>query len=109
MPSPRLSFGLIGGVASAAYGRPRWTKDIDVFCRADDAETVLELLAARSFEVERTNPMWIYKAFRDDVQIDVIFKVRWEVYFDQDDGRADPPDGGRWRGDPRSSPRRTSS
>jgi predicted nucleotidyltransferase len=78
-----LSFGLIGGVASAAYGRPRWTKDIDIFCRADDAETVLELLAARSFDVDRTNPMWIYKAFRDDVQIDVIFKVRSEVYFDQ--------------------------
>ena len=28
--------------------------------------------------------MWIYKAFRDDVQIDVIFKVRREVYFDQE-------------------------
>ena len=79
-----VPFGLIGGVASAAYGRPRWTKDIDVFCRAEDAERVLDLLAARSFEVERTNPMWIYKAFRDEVQIDVIFKVRSEVYFDQD-------------------------
>jgi predicted nucleotidyltransferase len=78
-----VSFGVIGGVASAAYGRPRWTKDIDVFCRAEDADRVLELLAGRSFDVERTNPMWIYKAFRDDVQIDVIFKVRSEVYFDQ--------------------------
>ena len=28
-----VSYGVIGGVASAAYGRPRWTKDIDVFCR----------------------------------------------------------------------------
>jgi predicted nucleotidyltransferase len=79
-----VTFGIIGGVASTAYGRPRWTKDIDVFCRAEDAERVLDLLAARSFEVERTNPMWIYKAFRDDVQIDVIFKVRREVYFDQE-------------------------
>jgi predicted nucleotidyltransferase len=77
-----VSFGLIGGVASAAYGRPRWTKDIDVFCRAEDADGVLDRLAERGFEVERTNPMWIYKAFRDDVQIDVIFKVRSEVYFD---------------------------
>jgi predicted nucleotidyltransferase len=78
-----VPFGLIGGVASAAYGRPRWTKDIDVFCRAEDAEGVLDRLAAQRFEVERTNPMWIYKAFRDDVQIDVIFKVRSEVYFDE--------------------------
>jgi predicted nucleotidyltransferase len=78
-----LPYGVIGGVASAAYGRPRWTKDIDVFCRAEDAEAALERLAARSFRVERTNPMWIYKAFRDDVQIDVIFKVRSEVYLDE--------------------------
>jgi predicted nucleotidyltransferase len=78
-----VPFGLIGGVASAAYGRPRWTKDIDIFCRAEDAEGILERLAQRGFDVERTNPMWIYKAFRDDVQIDVIFKVRSEVYFDQ--------------------------
>jgi predicted nucleotidyltransferase len=79
-----VPFGAIGGVASTAYGRPRWTKDIDVFCRAEDAERALELLAARSFAVERTNPMWIYKAFRDDVQIDVIFKARREIYFDHD-------------------------
>jgi hypothetical protein len=79
-----MSYGFIGGVASTAYGRPRWTKDIDVFCHAEDAEAVLERLAGRSFEVERTNPMWIYKAFRDEVQIDVIFKVRSEVYFDDE-------------------------
>jgi predicted nucleotidyltransferase len=78
-----VPFGLIGGVASAAYGRPRWTKDIDVFCRAEDADTVLDRLAARGFDTERTNPMWIYKGFRDDVQIDVIFKVRSEVYLDE--------------------------
>jgi predicted nucleotidyltransferase len=78
-----MQFGLIGGVASAAYGRPRWTKDIDIFCRAEDAEQILERLAARGFDIERTNPMWIYKAFRDDVQVDVIFKVRSEVYFDE--------------------------
>ena len=71
-----VSYGVIGGVASAAYGRPRWTKDIDVFCRAEDADRVLDRFARRGFDVDRTNPMWIYKAFRDDVQIDVIFKVR---------------------------------
>jgi predicted nucleotidyltransferase len=79
-----VSYGVIGGVASAAYGRPRWTKDIDVFCRAEDADHVLDRFAARGFDIDRTNPMWIYKAFRDDVQIDIIFKVRWEVYFDSE-------------------------
>lgn len=77
-----VPFGLLGGVASAAYGRPRWTKDIDVFVRADDADHVLDLLAAVGFDVERTNPTWIYKAWRDGVLVDVIFKVKSEIYFD---------------------------
>lgn len=79
-----LSYGVLGGVASAAYGRPRWTKDIDVFCRPEDAERVLDALAGRSFDVEQTNPAWIYKGFRDDVLVDVIFKAKADVYFDDE-------------------------
>jgi len=78
-----LSFALVGGVASAGYGRARWTKDIDVFCRPEDADAVLDVLAAKGFEVERTNPAWIYKAFRDGVQVDVIFKGKGGVFFDE--------------------------
>ena len=77
-----VPFGVLGGVASAAYGRPRWTKDIDVFCRADDAGRVLEILEQHGFDVERTNPTWIFKAWRHGVLVDVIFKVKSEVYFD---------------------------
>lgn len=77
-----VPFGVLGGVASAAYGRPRWTKDIDVFCRADDAGRVLEILEQHGFDVERTNPTWIFKAWRHGVLVDVIFKVKSEVYLD---------------------------
>jgi predicted nucleotidyltransferase len=77
-----MPFGVLGGVASAAYGRPRWTKDIDVFCRADDANRVLDILERHEFDVELTNPTWIYKAWRHGVLVDVIFKVKSEVYFD---------------------------
>lgn len=79
-----VRFGVLGGVASAAYGRPRWTKDIDVFLRGADADTALERLAAAGFETERTNPAWIYKGFRDGVLVDVIFKVKSDVYFDDE-------------------------
>lgn len=79
-----LSYGVLGGVASAAYGRPRWTKDIDVFCRPEDAERVLDALAGRGFDVEQTNPAWIYKGFRNDVLVDVIFKAKADVYFDDE-------------------------
>ena len=77
-----IPFGVLGGVASAAYGRPRWTKDIDVFVRADDAERALDGLAGCGFETERTNPSWIYKGFRDGVLVDVIFKIKADTYFD---------------------------
>jgi predicted nucleotidyltransferase len=83
LDAAEIPFGIIGGVASAAYGRPRWTKDIDVFCRVEDAEPVLDVLESHGFDVERTNPTWIYKAFRNDVVVDVIFKAKAEVYFDE--------------------------
>ena len=78
-----IDFAILSGVASAGYGRSRWTKDIDVFCRPEDADGVLDALEAAGFGVERTNPAWIYKAFRDGVQVDVIFKVKGGLYFDE--------------------------
>lgn len=77
-----VAFGVLGGVASAGYGRPRWTKDIDVFCRPEDADRALDALGEHGFEIERTNPAWIYKAFREGVQVDIIFKAKGGIYFD---------------------------
>ena len=79
-----VSFAVLGGVASAAYGRPRWTKDIDIFVRGEDADAALTALAHAGFETERTNPSWIFKGFRDGVLVDVIFKVKSDVYFDDE-------------------------
>ena len=70
-----LPWALIGGVASAAYGRPRWTQDVDVFCRPNHASEILSALADGGMVTEETNPQWIFKAFHDDVQIDIIFKT----------------------------------
>jgi predicted nucleotidyltransferase len=83
LDASRVRYGLFGGVASAAYGRPRWTEDIDVFVRPQDADAVLQVLEPEGFAVERTNPAWIFKAFRDQIQVDVIFKTRGTIYFDE--------------------------
>lgn len=77
-----IPFALIGGVASAVYGRPRLTADIDVFCRPEDALDLLAGLERGGFATEATNPTWIYKAYRDDVVVDVIFRAKNEIYFD---------------------------
>ena len=78
-----LPWALIGGVASAAYGRPRWTNDIDVFCRPNHAPEILSALADGGMTTEETNPKWIFKAFHDDVQIDIIFKTAG-MFFDDE-------------------------
>ncbi len=64
---------LIGGIAATAYGRPRWTHDIDVFVKAEDAERALRALGAAGFRTEVTDPKWLLKGFKDDVMVDLIF------------------------------------
>jgi len=75
---------LIGGLACAAVGRPRCSADIDLFVHPRDAGRVLELLAQRGFAVEETNPHWLYKATREGVLVDVIFKGPRDVYLDEE-------------------------
>jgi predicted nucleotidyltransferase len=75
---------LIGGIASAVFGRPRWSEDIDLLVRPEDADRHLDAMAEDGFEVHRTFPDWLYKAFRDGVLVDVIFKSTGDIYLDQE-------------------------
>ena len=75
-------FLVLGGLASSLVGRPRWTHDIDLMVRPDDARDVLEALRLAGFTTEETDPVWIYKAFKDDVLVDVIFMVMGGIYLD---------------------------
>lgn len=77
-----IEHAIMGGIAVAALSRPRWTHDIDVFLRPDDAVRALDLLDDDGFEIERTDPMWLYKAERDGVVVDLIFRTEGEIYFD---------------------------
>ncbi|TMF44342.1 MAG: nucleotidyltransferase family protein [Chloroflexi bacterium] len=75
-------FLVLGGLASSLVGRPRWTHDIDLMVRPDDARDVLEALRIAGFTTEETDPVWIYKAFKDDVLVVVIFMVMGGIYLD---------------------------
>jgi Uncharacterised nucleotidyltransferase len=75
-------FLVLGGLASTLVGRPRWTHDIDFLVRPDDARDILEVFARAGFTTEETDPVWIYKAFKHDVMVDVIFMVMGGIYLD---------------------------
>ena len=79
-----LPFATFGSVASNVYGRPGSSGDIDVLVAPPDADRALEALAAAGFETEKTDPSWIYKAVKDGVLVDVIFKVKAGVYLDDE-------------------------
>ncbi len=84
LETARVPFCLIGGIAVSSYGRPRWTHDIDVFVRPEDAERVLDVLAARGFCTERRDRTWLFKAFKSDVMVDVIFFCTGGFYLDEE-------------------------
>jgi hypothetical protein len=78
----KIAYLLIGGLASAALGRPRCSADIDVFVRPRDAHAALAALADAGFETEETNPHWLYKGTKGGVLVDVLFKGPHDIYVD---------------------------
>lgn len=73
-----------GGIAVWAYGRRRWTKDLDVFLKPEDAGRALDVLTEAGFRTEMTDPIWLYKAFKGEQLIDIIFRSRGDIYLDDE-------------------------
>jgi predicted nucleotidyltransferase len=79
-----IGYVLIGGQASALLGRPRCSSDIDLLVTPEDAPAALAALGRTGFRTERINPHWLFKAFRDGILVDLLFKVRGEIYLDDE-------------------------
>lgn len=79
-----VPYAILGGIASSALGRYRWTHDVDVFVRVEDADLALAALAAVGFSIQRTNPHWLYKALRDEVLVDILFRAQGDLTYDAD-------------------------
>lgn len=79
-----ILFLLMGGLASATHGRPRWTHDIDLFIRPQDAKPALEALAERDFETQETYPDWLFKGLKNGVLVDLIFRTSGDIYLDEE-------------------------
>src|SRR6185312_6970747 len=82
MEEGRIRYAFIGGIASGGLGRPRSTRDIDLFVVPEEAELALRALARRGFKIEKTDPSWLYKGFKENILVDVIFKSKGEIYLD---------------------------
>jgi predicted nucleotidyltransferase len=74
----------MGGIGASMHGRPRWTHDIDVFVRPEDAGRALRALGESGFRTEQTYPDWLYKAYKHDVMVDVIFKSLGGILLDEE-------------------------
>ncbi|MGH9528816.1 MAG: nucleotidyltransferase, partial [Terriglobales bacterium] len=68
-----LPFAVSGAFALQEHtGICRWTKDLDIFLTSRNAQIALEYLAARGFQCEVRDPVWLSKAHRDDFFVDLI-------------------------------------
>src|SRR5690606_15044757 len=80
----KIPYALIGGVASSGLGRPRSTHDIDIFVQPEDAGAALNALEAHGFTTEKTDFVWLFKGFKEGILVDIVFKSRGDIYFDNE-------------------------
>jgi hypothetical protein len=73
MRDARVPFMLGGSFAAWARGGPLPQKDLDVMVKPVDADRALDALAGAGMRTEKPPEEWLYKAWDDDVMIDVIF------------------------------------
>jgi predicted nucleotidyltransferase len=79
-----LPHAFMGGIASTALGRPRWTHDVDLLVRPRDARAMLRAFADAGFATEETDQAWLYKATSDGVLVDVIFESTGGIVLDDE-------------------------
>jgi predicted nucleotidyltransferase len=79
-----VTFLVMGGIASAAFGRARATWDIDLFVRMSDVDRALDALRDRGFATEVVYEHWLSKAKRDGVTVDVIGRSTPDILLDDE-------------------------
>jgi hypothetical protein len=84
LDAARIPFLVIGGIASAVHGRPRWTRDIDLFFRLEDVNHALQALERAGFETEMVDRHWLAKARMGDVVVDVLTRSKPDVLLDDE-------------------------
>jgi predicted nucleotidyltransferase len=79
-----IPFLLVGGIAAAILGRGRYTGDVDLFVRPENARRVLQALERVGFATAETNPYWLFKGTRGGVLVDVLFTLKGDIRLDDE-------------------------
>jgi len=79
-----VPFLVMGGIASGIFGRPRWTRDVDLFVRPEEAGRALEALAEAAFETHVEHQHWLAKAGKHGVVVDVISRSHNDILLDDE-------------------------
>ena len=79
-----VPFLFVGGIAAALLGRGRYTGDIDLFVRPEDARRALTALERAGFVTQELNPYWIFKGVRGRVLVDVLFTLKGDIRLDDE-------------------------
>jgi predicted nucleotidyltransferase len=79
-----ITFLVMGGIASAYFGRARGTSDVDLFIRQSESDRVLEVLAQRGFRTEVIYEHWLSKAELDGVTVDIISRSTPDILLDDE-------------------------
>lgn len=68
---------LIGGAFAMRHytGIYRDTKDLDVFCKAEDYPSIAGIFDKEEFKIEVTDPRWLAKVYKDSHFVDFIFNT----------------------------------
>jgi predicted nucleotidyltransferase len=68
-----VRFVLGGGLAIWARGGPETEHDVDFFVKREEAERAVKALEQAGFRTEEPPEGWLYKGWRDDVMVDLIY------------------------------------
>jgi hypothetical protein len=77
-------FAIIGELGSAAFGRDRGTRDIDLFVRPGGAPVVFDALSKAGFDVRVVDDHWLYKGVKRGIDVDLIFRASRDVLLDDE-------------------------
>lgn len=75
---------LMGGIAATALANHRRTHDIDVFLKPSQGDEALRALGDAGFDIERTDPTWLFKAWKKSVMVDLIFSSSGPIFLDDE-------------------------